>query len=129
VIDALHEPLRPWWLLYARAATPTEDRLGVDIVVRVDPDGDLDRRAWLGIQVKSSERFARRWERDHPALLRRVRVVVISPDDDLPTIYGKALGALVALRDPVLVEILRARAMPEIASSRPETCQDQTDKR
>jgi hypothetical protein len=93
VVAALRRATRPWWILDARRAHASEDRTGIDVVVETS---DLGK---LFLQVKSSECGAAKWRRRHRHDTRLIGVVVVRPTDNDPTIYGRALGVLILLRE------------------------------
>ena len=98
VLLALRRDSRPWWLRSARPATTAEDySSGVDIIV------DDEQCGSLYLQVKSSSRQARKWRAErrkkHPNDKRLIETVVVPPDGDLAVVYGRALGALILLRE------------------------------
>jgi hypothetical protein len=109
VVTALRRPSRPSWILAVRRARASEDRTGIDVVVDTS-DG------WtLFLQVKSSKGGARKWRREHAKDTRLIRVVVVRPADDFNTIYGRALGALILLRERAEA----CRAAPETETHGP----------
>ncbi len=90
---ALMRPRRPWWLIEARRASGAEDHRGIDVVVET-----VDRGR-LRLQVKSSPRGAEKWRRTHREEIGYVGMVIVNEGDCANTIYGKALGALILLRE------------------------------
>jgi hypothetical protein len=91
----LSRPDRPWWLLKVRAARPIEDKSGVDIIVYT---ADLGR---LFLQVKRSPIDVDNWYREHVNDSRPIRVIVAHEETDPEVVYGRALGALIILREQV----------------------------
>ncbi len=83
----------PWWLVDVRRATPSEDRSGVDVVVQT---ADL---GVVYIQVKSSSQQARIWRHRYRHDRRPIGLVVVPKDQDERVIYGRAIGALILLRE------------------------------
>ncbi len=80
---AMSAPTRIRWVTSARAATPDEDRRGIDIVVTTTLGA-------LWLQVKSSPLAARAWAAEHAH--RMIEVVVASHD---PTVMNARVdGAL-----------------------------------
>lgn len=94
VVRALNSLTLPW-LRRARRATPREDRSGIDVIVTTRDMGDLL------LQVKSSLYGARKWARRNDVRLarKRIAIVIVTPHDDKPTVLGRALAALVMLRE------------------------------
>lgn len=90
VVRALCRPTRPWWLLRARYARRWQDARGIDVLV------DTMDRGTLWLQVKSSAAGAKRFRRLHRG--QPIGIVVVDTDE-LNTIYGRALGALILLRE------------------------------
>jgi hypothetical protein len=93
VVAELRRVTRPWWLLDVRRAHASEDRTGIDVVVETS---DVGR---LYLQVKSSKCGAAKWSRRHRYDTRLIAVIVVRPLDGPSTIYGRALGALILLRE------------------------------
>lgn len=83
---------RPDWIIRVRRARMSEDRGGVDVVINTSTG-----RVYL--QVKSSWRRAAEWRRQHALDERPIGLVVVGVDDDMATIYGRVLGALILLRE------------------------------
>lgn len=87
----LQRKSRPWWIKNVRMSTSDEDRLGIDVVVETFDMGDIF------LQVKSSLRRAAEFK-EKPRRID-VEVVVVGRSDDANSLYGKALGALILLRE------------------------------
>ena len=86
---------RPWWIERVRAATQLEDHAGIDVVVETS-EGELH------LQVKSSRNGAKLWRatrRKKGLPVDTIGIVVVLRSDCDEAIYGKALGALILLRE------------------------------
>lgn len=80
-----------WWILGVGRATHEEDRRGIDLVVRTRDTGNLH------LQVKSSVAGARQWLLRYGA--ERIGLVIVQRGDCDAVVAGKALGALILLRE------------------------------
>lgn len=95
VITACMRETRPWWLLEAKR-TPrfsALDRAGVDVLVVMADLGTMR------LQIKSSEHAAESFKARAKPGAKPIGVVVIRPEDDDNTIYGKVLGTLILMRE------------------------------
>lgn len=92
VLSAFRHFALPWWIRKVRRARRHEDRKGVDVVIET-----VGGRMFL--QVKSSRRGAEDWLRAHALDRRPIAVIVVSSHCELATIYGRALGALILIRE------------------------------
>lgn len=92
VLASLNRASRPWWIEHVRQARTGEDHSGIDVVVGT-PLGPLF------LQVKSSATGALKWRERHARDVRPIAVIIVTPADDLNTVYGRALGALILLRE------------------------------
>lgn len=95
VITACMRSTRPWWLLDARRTTRFSalDRAGVDVLVVMEDLGTMR------LQVKSSDAAAEAFKERAKPGAKPIGVVVIKPEDDDNTIYGRVLGTLILMRE------------------------------
>lgn len=95
-VGAVLTPARmPWWFLWARHATKTEDtRAGFDFVIYTR---DVGR---ILLQVKNSEVGRAKWEDETRRHGRRYRIhtVVVRPHTPLELVLGRVLAACVMAR-------------------------------
>jgi hypothetical protein len=90
---ALDRPDRPWWIQKVRRARAHEDRRqGIDVVIH----SDVGR---LFLQVKRSHHRAEEWKREHQGDPRPIGLVVARETEAVAVVYGRALGALILLRE------------------------------
>lgn len=79
VVKVLNDPgwfRRPPWFIKARLASKEEDHAGTDVVIETAEHGPVK------LQVKSSDRRAQVWKRQHPNTTI-VLIVVRSSEEDL----------------------------------------------
>lgn len=98
VVKALSRKTRPAWIVHVFRTEQYSklDRRGIDVIVKLE-DGRSVR-----LQVKSSAFAAKRFREKRPDLESVIGIVIVRESDDLNTIYGKALGAILLLLDPEL---------------------------
>ena len=89
---ALGHSTRPWWILKVRRASRAEDHHGIDVVVQLAEGRVL-------LQVKRSVRRADEWRREHRYDPRPIAVVQAGEWESVAVVYGRALGALILLRE------------------------------
>lgn len=100
---ALRDESRPWWILKVRRARRHEDRHGVDFVVQLDVG-----RVFL--QVKRSQRRADQlWLAEHVDDPRPIGLVVARETEAVEVVFGRALGALILLRERLEAEVAVAQ--------------------
>jgi hypothetical protein len=92
VLRVLSRPDRPPWIRKVRRARWQEDRSGIDIVVHCD----VGR---LFLQVKRSRHYLAAWLRRHATDPRPIGLVIARETEHEATVYGRALGALILLRE------------------------------
>jgi hypothetical protein len=92
VLHSLRAYDRPSWIRKVRRARKGEDRHGVDVVVQ----SDVGR---LFLQVKRSTRYLGKWLTRYAGDGRPIGIVVARESDEPAVVYGRALGALILLRE------------------------------
>jgi len=94
VLRALRRDDRPWWIYKVRRAhRATEDRRrGVDVVVQID----LGR---VFLQVKRSRYYLVQWLARWGNDPRPIGIVIAKETEAEAVVYGRALGALILLRE------------------------------